>query len=128
MLLGKTLVALRKSDDVERIASFLNRINERPHLLFAMLDFRDIADSRVMSFDHSNPDDFLGNLNGYEFEVSRIPYRADKMPARVFLEEAIKRRCDNIIVVSAGTDALFHADLASTLAAESSIPVLVIHG
>ncbi len=127
MISGKTLVALRKSEDIERIISFLNRMGQHPHLLFAMLEFRDIADERVAKFSNIKPHDHLrGDMSGFEFELSQIPYRAEKTPASVFVEEAIKKHCDNIIVVSSGTNTLFRTDLASTLAAESTIPVLVI--
>ncbi len=127
MISGKTLVALRKSEDIERIISFLNRMGQHPHLLFAMLEFRDIADERVAKFSNIKPHDHLrGDMSGFEFELSQIPYRAEKTPASVFVEEAIKKHCDNIIVVSSGTNTLFRTDLASTLAAESTIPVLVV--
>ena len=127
MISGKTLVALRKSEDIERITSFLNRIGQHPHLLFTMLEFRDIADDRVAKFSNTKPDDhILEDMSGFEFELSQIPYRAEKTPASVFVEEAIKKHCDNIIVVSSGSNTLFRTDLASTLAAESPIPVLVV--
>ncbi len=127
MIPGKTLVALRKNDDIVQIISFLNRIGERPHLLFAMLEFRDVADGRVAKFNNAEPNVLpLEDMSGFEFELSKIPYRAEKMPASVFVEEAIKKHCDNIIVVSGGTNALFRTNLASTLVAESPIPVLVV--
>jgi nucleotide-binding universal stress UspA family protein len=127
MMPGRTLVALRKSEDIVRIIAFLNRIGEHPHLLFTMLEFRDIADDRVAKFSNAKQDThLLEGMSGFEFELSQIPYRAEKSPASVFVEEAIKKHCDNIIVVSSGTNSLFRADLASTLAVESPIPVLVV--
>ena len=127
MIPGKTLVALRKSEDIEQIISFLNRIGEHPHLLFAMLEFCDVADDRVAKFNNAKPDVHpLEDMSGFEFELSQIPYRAEKTPASVFVEEAIKKHCDNIIVVSSGTNTLFRTDLASTIVAESPIPVLVV--
>jgi hypothetical protein len=126
MIPRRTLVALRKSEDIERIIAFLNRIDDHPHLLFTMLEFRDIADDRVAKFSNATPENLLEDMSGFEFELSRIPYSGDKTPASVFVEEAIKKHCDNIIVVSSGTNALFRTDLASTLAAESPIPVLVV--
>ena len=127
MISGKTLVALRKSEDIEPIISFLNRIGRHPHLLLTMLEFRDIADDRVAKFSNTGPDDhLLEDVRGFEFELLQIPYRAEKMPASVFVEEAIRKHCDNIIVVSSGTNTIFRADLASTLAAESPIPVVVV--
>ncbi|HYW01754.1 MAG TPA: universal stress protein [Candidatus Acidoferrum sp.] len=127
MISGKTLVALRKSEDIERIISFLNRMGQHPHLVFTMLEFRDIADERVAKFSNIKPHDHLHeDMSGFEFELSQIPYRAEKTPASAFVEEAIKKNCDSIIVVSSGTNTLFRTDLASTLAVESPIPVLVV--
>ena len=127
MMPGRTLVALRKSEDIVRIIAFLNRIGEHPHLLFTMLEFRDIADDRVAKFSNAKLDNhLLEDMSGFEFELLQIPYRAERMPASVFVEEAIKKHCDNIIVVSSGTNTIFRTDLASTIAAESPIPVLVV--
>jgi|SRR5208282_50243 len=127
MIPGKTLVALRKNEDIAQIISFLNRIRERPHLLLAMLEFRDVADSCVAKFNNAEPNAVPPeDMSGFEFELSQIPYRAEKMPASVFVEEAIKKHCDNIIVVSSGTNTIFRTDLASTLVVESPIPVLVV--
>ena len=129
MLPSKILVALRKKEDVERTVSFLKGIGERPRLLFASLDFRDIADDLVVEFENSKPNDRpVEGLSGFEHEFSRIPYRVDKLPASAFLEEATRKHCGGIIVVSSSTntDALFHTDLASTITVESSIPVMVV--
>ena len=127
MIPGRTLVALRKSEDIARIIAFLNRVGEHPHLLFAMLEFRDIADDRVAKFSNAKPvNHLLEDMSGFEFELSQIPYRAEKFPASVFVEQAIKTHCENIIVVSGGTNIIFRTNLASTIAAESPIPVLVV--
>ena len=127
MIPRRTLVALRKNEDIARVMVFLNRIDEHPHLLFTMLEFRDIADAHVAKFSNVKPDNhLLEDMSGFEFELSQIPYRAERSPASVFVEEAIKKHCDNIIVVSSSTNILFRTDLASTLTVESSIPVLVV--
>ena len=129
MLPGKILVALRRNEDMELAVSFLKRIGERPRLVFAMLEFRDIADDLVAEFDNPKSDNRpVEGLSGFEYEFSRIPYSVDRMPASIFLEEAARKQCDGIIVVSSFTNgnALFHTDLASTLAVESSIPVMVV--
>src|SRR5208282_3185778 len=81
MISGKTLVALRKSEDIERITSFLNRIGQHPHLLFTMLEFRDIADDRVAKFSNTKPDDHILedmslSYRRYHTEQKRRPHQS----------------------------------------------------
>lgn len=126
-MLRKALVALRTSEDLQRITSLLKRMDEHPRLVVSTLEFHNLADSAVAKIDNLIPNDkLIEKLNGFEFELARLDYRAERLPASVFVEEAIKKNCDIIIVVSSAKSGLFHVDLGSTLAGNSSIPVLVV--
>jgi len=126
-MLRKALVALRTSEDLQRITSLLKRMEEHPRLVVSTLEFHDLADSTVAKIENIIPNDkLIQNLNGFEFEIARLDYRAERLPASTFVEEAIKSDCDIIIVVSSAKSGLFHTDLGSTLAGNSSIPVLVV--
>ncbi len=127
MALRKVLVALRNNADLPKLTSFLRKIEEHPKLIVASLDFRNLTQKHVIKFEKAAlKEGFEASLAGFDFEVVGLPYTADRLPSSAFAEEATRRNCDLVMVVSKGSRDLFSADLASTLAADTSIPVLVI--
>jgi nucleotide-binding universal stress UspA family protein len=127
MALRRVLVALRDGSDLPTLVTFLRGIEQRPKLIVAALDFRNLTKQNVVKFEKAiSKEGFESSLTGFDFEFVSLPYVADTMPSSAFVKEAQKRKCDLIMVVSSGPRDVFSSDLASTLAADSSIPVLVV--
>ena len=127
MALSRVLVALRDGADLPKLTTFLKTIDQHPKLVVVALDFRSLTKQNVVKFDKAlSKEGFQSSLAGFDFELVSVPYAADQMPSSVFVNEAEKRHCELIMVVSSGIKDIFSSDLASTLATDSSIPVLVI--
>jgi hypothetical protein len=124
----RMLLAIRKASDLESASLFLKEQPTRPYLVIAFLNFQ-IPGTNFASEFKSTPisrETCSRSLNGFDFEIAPLPYRGDRLPASVFAEECAVRKCDSVIVVSDGKKQLHASDLASTLAVESRVPVIVI--
>jgi hypothetical protein len=124
----RMLVALRKTSDLESISLFLKEQPTRPYLVITYLNFQ-IPSTKLAAEFNSTPvsrETCSRSLNGFDFEIVPVEYRGDRLPASVFAEECAVRKCDSVIVVSDGKKQLHAPDLASTLAVESPVPVIVI--
>ena len=123
----RMLLAIRKASDLESASLFLKEQPTRPYLVIAFLDFEiPGSDFAAVKSTPVSRETCSMSLNGFDFEIAPLHYRGDKLPASVFAEECVVRKCDSVIVVSDGKKQLHASDLASTLAVESRVPVIVI--
>jgi len=126
MFLAKTLVAIRKAEDLTTVSHFLRNRNERPQLIVACLK---LVEDPLAPLNLKPPADLVvcgKYLEGFNFEILTIDYKGDRLSASVYAEAAVKEGCDSILVVSDGRKPLFSPDLAATLASESTVPLIVI--
>ena len=131
MVMRNVLVALRDADDLEEVSSYLNKIKagEVRRLWVAYLKLsQDCSDKLGVKFDQLSitRDRCAKSLKGFDFELVEINYSGDRLPASAYSDEAVKRRCDTILVVGEQRKPYFSANLASSLAVESPIAVNVI--
>jgi len=123
------LVVLRKTSDLRSVSSFLRERSESPHLIIASLNLIQNPSTKFAVELKSTPIDretCAKILAGFDFELVSLDYKGDRLSASVFAEECSVRKCDSVIVVSDGKKQLYAPDLASTLAVESTAPVIVI--
>lgn len=129
MVMSKVLVALRKASDLRTVSSYLRARGEKPHLAIAYLKLsQDSAGKFAVRFSRPTVDRISCTkiLKGFDFDLVGLDYDGDKLPSAVFSDEALRRHCDSILVVSGEKKPYFSANLASTLAVESPIPLVVI--
>ncbi len=128
-VMSKVLVALRDVGDLHLVSSYLRNRGERPHLTIAYLKLsQDSAGKFAVRFGTPTVDraNCAKTLKGFDFDLIALDYDGDRLPASVYSDEAVRRHCDSMLVVSDSKKLYFSANLASTLAVESSIPLIVI--
>ena len=128
MFPAKTLIAVRKAEDVETVCRFLREHNQHPRLIVAYLKLSEKGELAPLKFSNPLADSAKCEkfLEGFRFEIVGLDYEGEKFSASVFVERAAKENCDSIIVVSDNPKQLFTLDLATTLAVVSPLPVTVI--
>lgn len=128
MVLTKTLVAVRKIEDLNTVRSFLREHGEHPKLIVAYLKLSGEGELGSLRFPNplADPAIYRKCLEGFNFEIVPLEYDGARLSASVYVERALKDKCDSILVVSNNPKTLFTADLAATLAVESPLPVMVI--
>ncbi len=129
MVMSKVLVAFGKLSDLQTVSSYLRKRGDNPHLTIAYLKLsQDSAGKFAVRFKKPtvNRGSCAKILKGFDFDLVGLDYDGDQLPASVYSDKALRRHCDSILVVSGGKKPYFSANLASTLAVESSIPLVVI--